>query len=114
VKSQLEFISQVRKDLNRDGLLFNDICQRIFDYLVDSYSSREELLEIMSDAKSLEAALDGSRLQPTVSAAPPLERAYIVSVFKEIALRSTERSPLADKRVPGNEKTAFPLKQLGY
>lgn len=90
MKSQLEFISQVRKDLNRDGLLFNDLCRRIFDYLVDSYSSREELIEVMGDAKALKEALNGSRLKPMVSSAPPLQWAYIASVFKAISQRSSD------------------------
>jgi hypothetical protein len=100
VKSQLEFISQVRKDLNRDGLLFNDICHRIFDYLVDSYSSRDELIGVMGDAKALEEALNGSRLKPMVLAAPPLEWAYIASVFRAISQRSSDHCSREDRNDP--------------
>jgi len=44
----------------------------------------------MGDAKALEEALNGSRLKPMVSAAPPLEWAYIASVFKAISQRSSD------------------------
>ncbi len=85
MNQQLELMASMRQDLNAKYLYFTDTCVKIFDVLVDSCSETEELLQIMEDGISLKKALEGTRLESMLSAATPLQWAYVASVFREVA-----------------------------